>query len=237
MMTPQEFLAAYREAFGEKPELPLVFGYTNEPKNPVAKTEGCFFKALRDARKGTVVSLNASNIGCGGGKLYTGFSPMPEYVPQFVSLKERYKQTPELVVEGVEALDIRTPQKAWLEFTRLDLAETFDGAEGIVFFASPDVLSGLVSWATFDFGAGEAVAAPWGSGCSSVVTQTVQENRNGGKRCFLGLFDPSVRPWVDASSLSFTIPMSRFDAMCATMHETCLFNGHAWPKLKERINS
>ena len=236
-MTPQDFLAAYREAFGEKPELPLVIRYTDEPKNPVAKTEGCFFKALRDARKGVVVSLNASNIGCGGGKLYTAFSPMPEYVPQFVSLKEHYKRTPEMVKEGIDSFDIRPATKSWLEFARLDLAETFDGAEGLVFFATPDALSGLVSWANYDTGAETSVAAPWGSGCSGVVTATVQENRNGGKRCFLGLFDPSVRPWVDADLLSFTIPMSRFPEMCATMHETCLFNGHAWQKVKERMNS
>ena len=106
-MDVKEFTAAYREAFGERPELPLLFRYTDSPMRPVEKVGGCFFKALAEARRGLPVSLNAGNIGCGGGKFYTGFSPMPEFVPQFVSLKERYKRTPEMVLEFIAALDLR----------------------------------------------------------------------------------------------------------------------------------
>lgn len=106
-MQTGEFVAAFREAFGPVPELPLLFRYTDEPLRPAAKAGGCFFKALAEARDGRPVGLNASNIGCGGGKFYTGFSPMPEFVPQFVSLKERYKQTPEMVLDFIAALDLR----------------------------------------------------------------------------------------------------------------------------------
>ena len=121
-MDVKEFTAAYKEAFGERPELPLLFRYTDSPLRPVEKVGGCFFKALAEARRGLPVSLNAGNIGCGGGKFYTGFSPMPEFVPQFVSLKERYKRTPEMVLEFIAALDLRPAPKAWLEFVRADVA-------------------------------------------------------------------------------------------------------------------
>lgn len=115
--------------------------------------------------------------------------------------------------------------------------KTFDGAEGVLFFAAPDALAGLVTWATFDNNAADAVASPFGSGCSSVVAQAVQENRNGGRRCFLGLFDPSVRPWVEPDVLSFVVPMSRFREMCGMMRASCLFDTHAWSKVRERINN
>ena len=157
-MQTGEFVAAFREAFGPVPELPLLFRYTDEPLRPAAKAGGCFFKALAEARDGRPVGLNASNIGCGGGKFYTGFSPMPEFVPQFVSLKERYKQTPEMVLDFIAALDLRPGPKAWLEFVRVDAAGTFDGAEGVLFFATPDVLAGLVTWAGFDNDAPDADA-------------------------------------------------------------------------------
>lgn len=235
-MDTNEFVAAFREAFGEGAELPLLFRCTDEPLRPVAKTEGCFFKALGEARGGLPVSLCGSNIGCGGGKFYAGFVPMPEHVPQFVSLKEHYKQTPEQVRAFIDALDVRPAPKPWLEFVRADIAGTFEGAEGVLFFATPDVLSGLVSWACFDSGAADAVAAPFGSGCSSVVTQAVGENRSGGRRCFLGLFDPSVRPWVEPDVLGFVVPMVRFREMCGTMHASCLFGTHAWGKVRNRIN-
>lgn len=235
-MDVKEFIAAYREAFGDAPQLPLLFRYTDAPLRPVEKIGGCFFKVLADVRNGQAVSLNAGNIGCGGGKLYTGFSPMPEHVPTFVSLKERYKRTPEMVTEFIATLDLRPAPKAWLEFVRIDHAESFDGAEGILFFATPDMLAGLATWAAFDNNAADAVATPFGSGCSSVVAQAVQENRNGGRRCFLGLFDPSVRPWVEDDVLSFVIPMSRFEEMCGTMRASCLFDTHAWGKVRDRIN-
>ena len=72
-MELNEFLACYREAFGEKAHLPLLFGYSDTPVAQTAKIGGCFFKGLQMVREGTPVSLNADVIGCGGGKLYTGF--------------------------------------------------------------------------------------------------------------------------------------------------------------------
>ncbi len=93
---------------------PCCFAIRTNRCAPAAKAGGVFFKALAEARDGRPVGLNASNIGCGGGKFYTGFSPMPEFVPQFVSLKERYKQTPEMVLDFIAALDLRPGPKAWL---------------------------------------------------------------------------------------------------------------------------
>ena len=235
-MDAKEFASAYGEAFGPAAGLPLLFWYSDGPVRAVPKVEGCFFKALAEAREGSAVSLNAANIGCGGGKFYTGFAPMPPFVPAFVPQKEHYKRTPEMVLDFIAALDLRPGPKAWLEFVRVDAAGTFDGAEGVLFFATPDVLAGLVTWAGFDNDAPDAVAAPFGSGCSTVVSQAVRENRNGGHRCFLGLFHPSVRPWVGADELCFVIPMSRFAGMCGTMRASCLFGTHAWDKVRERIN-
>ncbi len=235
-MEVKAFIDAFREAFGPAAELPLVFWYSEESRRVVPKVEGCFFKALREARDGADVSLNAANIGCGGGKFYTGFSPMPPYVPQFVSAKEHYKQTPGEVLSFIARLDVRPAPAAWLNFARADRIDTFEGAEGVLFFATPDMLSGLVAWASFDGDRDDAVAAPFGSGCSAVVAQAVRENRTGGHRCFLGLFDPSVRPWVGEGELSFVVPMSRFRSMCGTMRASCLFGTHAWNKVRDRIN-
>lgn len=235
-METDAFVEAFREAFGEAAELPLVFWYSDAPLREVPKTEGCFFKALREAREGLTVSFSAANIGCGGGKFYTGFAPLPDYVPGFVSAKEHYKQTPEMVLSFIGRLDVRPAPAAWLHFARVDTLDGFDGREGVLFFATPDVLSGLVAWAAFDNDDDDAVAAPFGSGCSSVVAQAVRENRLGGRRIFLGLFDPSVRPWVGEYDLSFVVPMGRFLQLCGTMHASCLFGTHAWKKVRDRIN-
>lgn len=235
-MDPKTFTEAFREAFSEAAELPLAFWYSDAPVREVPKTEGCFFKALHEARRGQTVSLCVANIGCGGGKFYTGFAPMPERVPTFVSEKEHYKQTPEMVRAFVERLDVRPAPAEWLHFARVDTLDGFEGREGVLFFATPDVLSGLVAWASFDNNDEDAVAAPFGSGCSAVVAQAVRENRIGGRRTFLALFDPSVRPWVGENELGFVVPMGRFMQLCGTMRASCLFGTHAWKKVRDRIN-
>ncbi len=234
MMQPQQFIQLYREAFGNV-QLPLLFGYGDSPVADTKKIGGCFFKALQQVREGVPVSLSAEVIGCGGGKLYTGFSDMPEHVPGFVSQKEKYKQTPAMVVDYIQQLQIKKAEKPYLNFVRIDKASSFDETEGVFFYATPDVLSGLCGWAYYDSNEPDAVVSMFGSGCSTVVSMTIAENARQGHRCFLGLFDPSVRPWVAPNELGFTIPFSRFRQMLQTMPQTFLFGSHAWDKVRTRI--
>lgn len=229
------FIANYQEAFGQHAELPIAFWYSDRMEASTEKVTGCLFKCMKQVRDGKTVSLSNETITCGGGKFYTGFTEMPERVPGFVSLKEKYKKTPEMVVDFVNELQIPRTDKAYLHFARIDKIPSFDEVEGVLFLPTPDILSGLATWASFDNNALDAVAAPFGSGCCSVITQTIIENRKQGKRTFLGFFDPSVRPYFEADLLSFTIPMSRFKEMYHTMRESCLFDTHAWGKIKERI--
>ncbi len=234
-MEIQEFIQNYKEVFGEKVQLPLLFGYSAKPIADTEKIGGCFFKVLQAARGGAPVSLSIEVIGCGGGKLYTGFTDMPERVPGFVSLKEKYKKTPELVVDYVNGLGMKRTEKQYLNFIRIDKAESFEGTEGVMFYATPDMLSGLCGWAFYDTNEPDAVVSMFGSGCSTVVSMTVVENEKKGHRCFIGLLDPSVRPWVGKNELSFTIPFSRFVPMMETMKDTFLFGSHAWEKIKQRL--
>lgn len=106
LMEIKTFIANYKAAFGENTELPIVFWYSDTLENQTEKINGCFFKDMRKVREGHTVSLNADVIGCGGGKFYTGFTDMPERVPTFVSLKEKYKETPEMVIEYIDRLGV-----------------------------------------------------------------------------------------------------------------------------------
>ena len=139
-----------------------------------------------------------------------------------------------MVKSFIEQLGVPRVEKEYLHFARIDKVETFDHLEGILFLANPDILSGLTTWAFFDNNKEDTVISTFGSGCSSVVTQTILENRKGGYRTFIGFFDPSVRPYFEADILSYTIPMSRFKVMYETMRSSCLFDTHAWGKIRER---
>jgi len=238
IMDVKEFVKNYQEAFGNVAPLPFAFWYSDAAAAQTKKIGGCFFKGFQSLNDETeqALSLCLENIGCGGGKFYTGFTDMPEQVPEFVSLKEKYVKTPEMFREYKEKLVVPRAEKKYLNFKRIDKLENFSEIEGLLFFASPDILSGLTCWAFFDNSSDGAVSTPFGSGCSTVVTQTINENRRGGRRTFIGFFDPSVRPHFDANILSFTIPMSRFKEMYQTIKDTCLFGTHAWAAMQKRIN-
>lgn len=234
-MDVKDFVNSFREAFGSNAKLPLAFWYSEKPVAEPQRVNGCFFKAFGQLYDGTPMSFDVETIGCGGGKLYTGFIPMPPTVPAFVSGKEKYKQTPEMVTEFIDRLGIPDESGRYLNFTRIDNVQDFGTAEGLIFVASPDVLSGLLTWAWFDTNAEDAVATIFGSGCSATVTQAALENRRGGYRTFLGGFDTSVRPHFAPDELTFTIPMSRFRVMLGTMRRSCLYDTHAWHKVQGRL--
>ncbi len=235
-MDKNEFIRNFRNAFGNY-ELPIAIWYSEEAVAQEEKTRGCFIKYLKPAREGNIVSLSSETISCLGAKVYCGFTAPPPFIPSFVSEKERYKKTPEMVTDFIKDLNMPDKSKQFINFASIDRIENFENIDALIFFATPDVLTGLVSWALFDTNDPDAVSVPFGSGCSSIVSQTVVENQKKGNRVFLGLFDPSVRPQVEPNILSFGVPMSRFKKMYYTFSESCLNGRHAWNKVKERIEN
>lgn len=236
-MDNRQFIKDYKEAFGEIATLPIAFWHSDTPVAVPEPVNGCFFPAFEKVRNGQPVSFDSTTMKCGGGKFYCGLAPMPEYVPSFVSEKEHYKASSALVKDFVERLEIDVDKHKYLNFQRLDQLENSIEFYGVLILATPDILSGLVSWAYYDNSSADAVCAPWGSGCSTTIRQVIIEEENLGSRCFIGLFDPSVRPRVRANELMFGIPKSRLEEMATFMRDTCLFNGAAWPKVKERIKN
>lgn len=160
---------------------------------------------------------------------------MEDRVPHFVSEIEHYKQRPEQVRQYVESLDIEITNKPYLNFVRVDKLTSWEGVEAVVFFATPDILSGLCTWTFFDNDAEDAIVTKFASGCAAVVSFATVENRKGGRRCFLGMFDPSARPLVPKNELTFAVPMSRFREMLATMSDSALYQ-HAFSVVRRRIN-
>ncbi len=233
-MNKEHFIRNYKKAFG-KYELPIVFWYSDKPVGNCNKTEHCFIKDLNAARKGKLISFGAETISCGGGRVYTGFSEPLPHIKDFVSIKECYKQSPEMVTRFIDDLEMPDMRGKYINFVSIDKVEDLDACVGLIFFATPDVLAGLVSWVMYDTDDPAAVTVPFGSGCSSMVAKTLVEHLRGGNQTFLGLFDPSVRPRVDRNVLSLAIPMSRFKQMYHTLEACCLKGTPAWKKVKERI--
>lgn len=234
-MDIKEFVKRYKDAVGETVPLPIAFGYSNQPVSGIKKVPKCMIGAISKVRNGESLTLCSENVLCGGGGLYTAFREMPERVPMFVSEIEHYKKTKEMVIDYVKAMDIRLSEKPYLNFVRVDQLESWDGVEALLFFATPDVLSGLCMWAFYDNNALDAVCTPFASGCSGIITFPVNENRKNGRRCFIGMLDTSARPLIPEHELTFTIPMSRFKEMMETMNDSSLYQ-KAFSVLRKRID-
>ena len=242
----QSFVNLWRKYFDDA-ELPLVFFYTDEEGHAELAKPGsaprCVIEALSLVRKGRSLCFNVESVGCFGGKRYLGFReevrPDFEYflscgIPGKVE-GERYKKTPQLVTQSIKlAPSFMAPAK-FIVFKRWDLLETSDEPDVIIFFAPPDVLSGLFTLASYDEAEPDPVFAPFGSGCSSIVQYPYLEKNSKRPRAVIGLFDVSARPFVPADTLTFSVPMTKFVKMVENMEESFLVT-NSWKTVQKRIH-
>jgi len=106
----------------------------------------------------------------------------------------------------------------------------------VVFFAVPDVISGLFTLANFDESEQNGVFSPFGAGCSTIITYPYLEKDSGRPRCVLGMFDVSARPCVPANTMTFAAPFNKFATMVANMDESFLTT-ESWKKVRRRIKT
>jgi hypothetical protein len=149
---------------------------------------------------------------------------------------ERYKKSPELVRETMKHAPLFQAPARFVVFKRWDMLQKSDNPEVVIFFAQPDVLSGLFTLASFDESEPNGVFAPFGSGCSSIVLYPYLERNSRCPRAVIGMVDPSARPFVPASTLTFSVPMNKFDRMIANMEESFLITD-TWKAIQKRIKA
>ena len=225
-------------------DLPIVFYYTEEitvMENDPNKSSSCLIACLNRVRKGTSIRFNEDSIGCFGGRRYAGFtSEVSDNFEYFLSCGipgvlegERYKKSPELVKKWVKEAPKYNASGTQLVFKRWDYLDENDDPEVVIFFAKPDVISGLFTLANYDLNY-DGVIAPFGSGCSSIIMHPIIEDENKHPRCVFGMFDPSARPFVANPVLSFAIPMTRFTQMVENMTESFLITS-TWETIKKRL--
>ncbi|HUW59365.1 MAG TPA: DUF169 domain-containing protein [Candidatus Bathyarchaeia archaeon] len=241
----QKFIELWQRFF-PRAELPIGFYYTSDPDKAehAEEVQGwhCFVAQLGAVRKGKACRFSEAAIGCPGGKRYLGFTAdiMPDF-RYFLSCGiegriegERYKKTPELVDEIMSKMPTYAAPAPYIVFKRWDLFEMDEQPEVVIFFATPDVLSGLYTLAGFDEAELEAVAAPFGAGCASIVAYPYLEKDRQRPRAILGMFDVSARPCVPPQTLTFAVPMEKFNRMIDNMEQSFLTTP-SWDKVKKRL--
>jgi uncharacterized protein (DUF169 family) len=245
MTIVEEFLLKWREYFGDA-DLPLAFYYDDSPQNAeyagIPGNHRCVICELAKVRRGASLYFDINSVGCGGGRRYFGFTKeLRANFKYFLSCGlegeiegERYKKTPELVVEHLKQQKIFTAPAKNIVFKRIDKLDEKDEPLVVIFFAKPDTLAGLFTLANFDQAERNGVVAPFGSGCSSIVQDPYQELIAGSDRAVLGMFDVSARPCVPADVLTLSVNWPKFEGMVGNMDESFLIT-ESWKKVKKRI--
>ena len=116
------------------------------------------------------------------------------------------------------------------------MLEAADEPDVVIFFAQPEVLSGLFTLANFDVADPNGVFAPFGSGCASIIAYPYLERSSESPRAVLGTFDVSARPFVPQDVLSFAVPRTKFERMIDNMDESFLTTP-SWGKVQKRIGN
>jgi len=147
---------------------------------------------------------------------------------------ERYKFLPEQVLSFWDKVPKLPTKGDNLIFKRWDKLEDTDQPDAVIFFATPDVLSGLFTLACFDSTAEDAVIAPFGAGCTNIVYYPYREQLNGSGRSVLDLMDPSARKYAKGNLVTFSVPFTKFIAMIDQMEESFLITD-IWSIIQHRI--
>jgi uncharacterized protein (DUF169 family) len=228
-------------------EPPLGVFYTEkEPEKGVTPKEGtrvCMIGMLKRARhQEETVYFDENHIGCFGGAYYSGFrsQAMPK-IEYFLSCGipgemegERYIKTPELAMEYFASVKPRRAPAKFCVFKPLKKLRPEEEPEIIVFFAPPDVLSGLFTLTNYAAERMDAVRVPFSSGCGSILAHPLKEAEKDKPQAILGLFDVSARPFVEPHILTLSMPTKLFAALLNSLDESFLIT-ESWRKVKERI--
>jgi uncharacterized protein (DUF169 family) len=202
----------------------------------------CLICQLQKVRSGQSLAFNSESLKCGGAKRYLGFAdkirPNFEY---FLSCGienemegERYIRTPQLVKELMKNQKKLNIPGRFIVFKRWDNLNEDDNPEVVIFFAPPDILSGLFTLANYDQSEPDSTITPFAAGCGSLVYFPYIEKDSGRPRAVIGMFDVSARPCVQEGVLTFSVPVVKFTKMISYMDESFLITD-SWKKVQNRI--
>ncbi len=193
-------------------------------------------------KKGTPAYFSAEKFGCLGGAFYLGYNqPQLDFIAHYVSTGipgavegERYLPSPE---STRRFFDLVTPEPAPAKYAVFKPVTDFGADETPVlvsWFARPEVISGLHQLAAFVTDDMEAVASPFGAGCTNLVAWPLKYLHDGAFKAVLGGWDPSCRKFLKTDEITFTVPLRMFEMMLDRWEESFLTTP-TWGQIKKKI--
>ena len=193
-------------------------------------------------RKKAAAWFSAERFGCPGAAFFLGYlKPQTDFVVRFVSTGipdvragEHYADSPEAFRRYLEFLDPPSAKGRYTIFKPLSALAPDEKPLLAVFFARPEIISGLHQLAAFVTNDPQAVVSPFGAGCANLVSWPLKFLAQGELKAVLGGWDPSCRKFLAVDEISFTVPMAMLEMMLERWPQSFLTTP-TWAGVKKRI--
>ncbi|MEG6502630.1 MULTISPECIES: DUF169 domain-containing protein [unclassified Desulfovibrio] len=187
--------------------------------------------------------ISHEECGCMGGGYYTGlYRPFLETNVAYVSTGmpemgmegEHYLPNPECMREFMrEVMPPEAPGKYCI-FKPLDQFGGGDRPLVVNFFARPEVINGLYSLTMYATGDYHSVVAPFGPGCSYLVSWPLVYQQKGEEKAVLGGLDISARKFMKTDELTYAVPLPLYEKMLDVMEDSALTR-HTWQNVRKKV--
>ncbi len=237
------------KAFGPREGVPLSRELEEQGKldmQEVMKTFSCVMGNIWLARKKRGAAfISSEEYGCPGGIYYCSMmKPHLRFIEHYVSTGfegsplhgERYMPNPDAMRKFMLEVNPRKAPGKYCIFKPLSQFTEGEKPEFVIFFARPEVLSGLFTQAVFTTGDMECVVSPFGAGCTNMISWPLYYKEKGLEKAVIGGFDPSARKFMKTDELTFTVSLSLYERMLAALPESMFTHETDWSNVRKKVD-
>ena len=147
---------------------------------------------------------------------------------------ERFIKTPDKAKSFVESFIPKEICNKVTVFKSLDNFNKNEIPEIVIFFVTPDELSGLVYLLHFNSpNVSDTIVTRFNSGCSSIVTLPMRYKIEGKKKAVMGMHDINARLRLPKDILSLSMPIDMAKEICSYIDDSFIKTKN-WEKIKKR---
>ena len=237
------------ESFGPKPGIPISREMEDQGQvdmQAVFKTFSCVMGNIWKARKKHCAAyVSSEEYGCLGGVFYCSMmKPNLRFIENYISTGfegtpiqgTRLMPSPEAMRRFLEKVNPRKAPAKYCIFKPLSLFSNEEEPEFVIFFARPEVLTGLFIQTTFTTGEVDSVAVPFGAACTNIIAWPLFYKEQGLEKAVLGGFDPSARKFMKTDELTFTVPWPLYQKMLKALPESMFNVSKDWPMVRKKVD-
>ncbi|MBG0791414.1 MAG: DUF169 domain-containing protein [Desulfovibrionaceae bacterium] len=237
------------KAYGPKKGVPISRELEDRHEldmQEVQKSFSCVMGNIWLARKKKGAAfISSEEYGCPGGVYYCSMmKPHLRFIEHYVSTGyegtplhgERYMPNPDAMRAFMLRVNPREAPGKYCIFKPLSQFSDGQEPEFVIFFARPEVLSGLFTQAVFTTGDMECVVSPFGAGCTNMISWPLYYKEKGEEKAVIGGFDPSARKFMKTDELTFTVSLGFYEKMLAALPESMFTHETDWRSVRKKVD-